>query len=275
MSCIILLTLNELFVENHLIPSIIANSKSHGIEIIIAYNGYGCDISRYKNVKVVNSPHLWVAKGYNTGVLNAKGDYIALFHDDCFIRDKNWIEKAITKLDEKVIAVSPEMYKNIAKCVPLIMRRTDYLNLGGFDEQYFWGIEDADFTYSIRSAGKTVEQCSIDYVHYKGMSTVLLLAKNNTEFKKAFGNCSLSQDEVEKLRNHYLPKAYTKGYIASAFKDKLYMLRKHKSYLFGDNHNKFRVEEVKLEKAISRLGKMPDFSPSNKNILEEIEKLRS
>ncbi len=52
---------------------------------------------------------VWVAKGYNAGVRMAKGEYVAIFHDDCQINDPNWIEKCISMLNQEVWAVTPEI----------------------------------------------------------------------------------------------------------------------------------------------------------------------
>src|SRR5580698_10058309 len=93
MSCIILLTANDLFVANHLIPSILANSKGHDIEILIVYNGLGADLDLFRRFDVSVAEFGCVAKGYNQGVNRARGKYVAIFHDDCMLADENWIEK--------------------------------------------------------------------------------------------------------------------------------------------------------------------------------------
>jgi GT2 family glycosyltransferase len=272
-SCIILLTLNDLFVKKQLIPSIISNSRNHDIEIIIVYNGFDCNLSEFGNIKVITSELLWVAKAYNNGVKNAKGKYIALFHDDCVLRDKRWIEKSITMLNDETIAVSPEFDGKTAKCVPLIMRKSHFENLGGFDEHYFLGIEDADFTLNIKDNRKKVKKCNIDIVHYKGISTILLLTKDNT-LKNIFGNCSISKEKVWSLRQYYLTSAYRKGLAKVIFKDKLYLIRKYKDFIFN-NKDEFLKEERKLKIRLSRSTEIPNINSRNKNILKTLEKLKS
>ena len=50
-SCIILSNLNDVFVKERIIPSIIQNSKSHSIEIIVSDNSLSQDF-KYGGVKV-------------------------------------------------------------------------------------------------------------------------------------------------------------------------------------------------------------------------------
>lgn len=274
MSCIILLTLNDDFVKQWLIPSIINNSTNHTIEIIVVYNGYDCAPINSLEVDVITSPLLWVSKGYNIGVERAKGEYVAIFHDDCVLDDSRWIEKATTTLNEETIAVSPEYHGKAAKCVPLVIRKKDYIDIGGFDEHYFAGIEDVDFTYTIKSRNKKIGICDIKSTHYKGMSTALLLAKNSKQLKTRFSKNHISTEEVENLRKYYLSKAFSKGLRGNNLKDKLYLFRKFKKYLFSDEQE-FLKEETKLIKSISDIKEIPDISSKNRDLLKTIEAFKS
>ena len=132
-SCIILSNLNDLFVKERVIPSIINYSKSYSIEIIVV------DVSPLQNftlddIEVVKSEPYHIPKGYNKGVSKAKGRYIALFHDDCEISDDKWVDKLTNELNETIYAVSPEKYHNsettFLKEVPLVMQRDNFLNIG-------------------------------------------------------------------------------------------------------------------------------------------------
>lgn len=50
MSCIVFLICNDVFVKNYLLPSIIRNSGDHPVEIIIVYNGVGCNLADFKKL---------------------------------------------------------------------------------------------------------------------------------------------------------------------------------------------------------------------------------
>ena len=91
-SCIILSNLNDSFVKERIIPSIIKNSKSHSIEIIVVDNSPTQDFE-CKNVTAIHTEPYHIPKAYNKGVSKASGKYIALFHDDCEILDDKWIDK--------------------------------------------------------------------------------------------------------------------------------------------------------------------------------------
>ena len=95
LSCIILLNSNYEFVNELTIPSIIFNSKNIDIEIIIVHNGENDKFEFDNDVKFINSEKYHIPKAYNAGVAEATGKYVALFHDDCELRDELWIEKLV------------------------------------------------------------------------------------------------------------------------------------------------------------------------------------
>jgi len=96
-SCIILLTANDIFVKHGLIPSIIQNSAGWDIEILIVHNGLLADLGQFGNLEVVASEFGHVSKAYNAGAETANGEYLAIFHDDCIVADPHWIDKSFTR----------------------------------------------------------------------------------------------------------------------------------------------------------------------------------
>jgi hypothetical protein len=177
-SCIIVLTENDCFVRNVLLPSLICNSNEQ-IEIIVVSNGTGSDVSLPSNVQLISSDYRWVARAYNRGVEASSGRYVALFHDDCLIDDSHWIKKCVTQLQDGCTAVSPQILQRsdglqVAKGVPLVMERDDYVRFGGHDEEYFFGLEDIDFTYGILQEGEEVREVNLDTLHFNGMSSILV-----------------------------------------------------------------------------------------------------
>ncbi len=273
-SCVILLTKNDLFVRNHMIPSLIANSKGHPIEIIIVYNGTGCDLELFNGFDVLESPTLCVSKGYNRGAKAARGDYIGLFHDDCLLHDPGWIEKALERLNAETPAVTPEFIDQAAKCVPLVIKKDVFWELGGFDEHYFAGIEDLDFTYRVKAGGKKIELLDLDSVHYNGMSTILLLSKNAGVFRNLFGVNALPRQAVKKLQMFYLGNAFQKGYHEILAKDTLYYFKKFQNVLFsGEQQYQQAVAGLKKQ-AKSLPGPQLSFDGPD-NILKSIEYLKT
>ena len=100
-SCIILSNLNDLFVKERLIPSIIENSKSHSIEIIVVDNSPTQNFE-HEGVKVIHTEPYHLPKAYNRGVKEASGKYVALFHDDCELLDSEWIDKLTSELNNDI-----------------------------------------------------------------------------------------------------------------------------------------------------------------------------
>jgi hypothetical protein len=211
MSCIILLTANDLFVANHLIPSILANSKGHDIEILIVYNGLGAGLDLFRQFDVSVSEFGCVAKGYNQGVNRSRGKYVAIFHDDCMLADENWIQKCISLLDSGYIAVSPEIGNGnfindndpfvVAKNVPLVIDRERLVELGGYDETYYIGYEDFDLTYQILSNGAEFSKVQLDYIHFNGMSTTLMFGDKRPLYRSLFALDLLPRNAIEGLRD--------------------------------------------------------------------------
>jgi hypothetical protein len=211
MSCIILLTANDLFVANHLIPSILANSKGHDIEILIVYNGLSADLDLFRRFDVSVSEFGCVAKGYNQGVNRSRGKYVAIFHDDCMLADENWIQKCVSLLESGYLAVSPEIHNSnvisdneplvVAKNVPLVIDRERLVRLGGYDETYYIGYEDFDLTYHILSKGAEFSKVQLDYIHFNGMSTTLMFGDKRPLYRSLFALDLLPRNAIEGLRD--------------------------------------------------------------------------
>jgi len=210
-SCIILLTANDLFVANHLIPSIIRNSKDHDIEILIIYNGLDADLSLFRRFDVSVSEFGCVSKGYNQGFNRSHGKYVAIFHDDCVLADANWIPKCISLLEDGYVAVSPEIRNSnfigageplvVAKNVPLVIDRDLFVLLGGYDETYYIGYEDFDLTYQILSRGADFSKVELDYIHFNGMSTTLMFGDKRPLYRSLFALDLLPMNAIFGLRD--------------------------------------------------------------------------
>lgn len=179
-------------------------------EIIVVDNGPNQNFS-LEGVKVIRSEPYHIPKGYNAGVAEAKGDYIALFHDDCLMNDPLWIQKSEAALNQDVIAVGPDFRQKPSyaylKETPLVMQKHKFLELGGYDESHYIGYQAALLCIAINKAGKQIQGISIDCTHFAipgksiGMSTVLLLVnqREQQELRQLFGSQSFSLQDMERI----------------------------------------------------------------------------
>jgi glycosyltransferase involved in cell wall biosynthesis len=231
-SCILLLPFNELFARNVILPSIIQNSAAYPIEIIIVFAGFGVNRAPFEHLRLMDSELTCISKGYNAGVRHARGEYVALFHDDCYVDDPEWISKAIAALRDDVIAVTPEFDQwqqvPVGKAVPLIMRRRDFLQVGGYDEYYYAGVEDMDLTTTITASGMRQAQVDIRYRHLRGMGTSLIVHERPHQLKLLFGYQVLPANVIAQVHRDMMQRLLTNGFIRMLEGDyHLHYLDKH------------------------------------------------
>ena len=209
-SCIIVTNgLNNKFLTERTLFSIIKTTNNIGwnVELILVDNSPEQNVKdtlkeeKYlpvltKRLKVVKSVPNHLPKAFNVGVKNAKSKFIALFHDDCEIIDEKWVDKLTSNLNEEVYMVGPEVHTDIKpfkiiktkkylKEVPVVLEKVKFLELGGYDETYYWGFEDVLFCAKILNKGKHIKHIDIKHLHFNGMSTILL-QKKATHTKKEF-----------------------------------------------------------------------------------------
>ncbi|WP_258083289.1 glycosyltransferase family 2 protein [Thermococcus thermotolerans] len=145
----------------------------------------------FPQVKIIKSPrNLGYGGGNNLGVKHARGEYVAILNPDTKV-EKNWLEELLKPLkrEEKLITTpkiltyegskintcgnmdhftgltftrglneSPEKFDKFEYLSGLsgacfAMRRKDYLELGGFDENFFAYNEDAEFSWRAHAKG--------------------------------------------------------------------------------------------------------------------------
>lgn len=200
-SCIVITNgLNNRFLKERTLASILTTTDTIGwdVEIIVVDNSPKQDVKTQivnEKIKVINSLPNHLPKAFNLGVKTSTKKYIALFHDDCEILDNKWVEKLTSELDDRVYMVGPELHTNIIphkiitqklylKEVPIVLEREKFLSLGGYDETYYWGFEDVMLSAKILNHGKRIKQIPLEYVHFDGMSTILLQRKNHPKVDK-------------------------------------------------------------------------------------------
>ena len=164
-------------------------------EFIIVYNGEQKRIaevkdiiSNFNTITLVTAPQRsGIAKAYNLGFSNSRGQFIAFLHDDVIIEDNLWLNKLQGVLDKhheiglvggsepKYIDRSPKeidmLYhkEGILECdwAPTIsLTRREYIEDGCiFDEFYLIGIEDKDWALSFRRKGLKVAFYPVKHKH--------------------------------------------------------------------------------------------------------------
>lgn len=231
-SCIVLLPFNDVFARNFLLPGIVHSSRGHAIEIIVVLAGFGVDVRPFSGMRVVESELACIAKGYNRGVQAARGEYVALFHDDCVLDDPHWIDKALSALRPPVAAVAPELNDwngvPFAKAVPLVMRRRDYLEVGGYDEHYYVGVEDVDLACTLYGMGMRVEHLPLSSMHLRGMGTALVVHERPRQLKLLFGHGVLPREVLAAVHRDSLARLLSHDFIRILDADyHLHFLDKH------------------------------------------------
>jgi len=195
-SCIILSCLNDLFVKERLIPSIKRTTKhltDWDIEIIVIDAGPKQNFMM-KGIKVIKSLPYHIPKAYNLGVKNTDKKYLAFFHDDVDILDYNWVLKATKVLSSDVYAVGPDLHttgipykkfktKFFLKEAPMFMERDKFLEIGGYDEECYFGYEDLKLSNSIHMVGKKIKKIRVKYLHFGGTTSVLITHNSTTQKK--------------------------------------------------------------------------------------------
>jgi hypothetical protein len=159
-------------------------SGAHPIEIILVCNGSRACAPR-PGLQVLQSDWGVVSRAYNAGAAAARGTYLAFFHDDCMLQDAQWIEKCVQRLEHGAHAVAAE-YRQIAevggvavpplpvaKCVPLFLRKDEFVEAGGYDEHHYIGYEDLDFTLALVARGRKLVATDLQVLHFHGMSSTL------------------------------------------------------------------------------------------------------
>lgn len=220
-SCIYLATGNLEWLINTSILNLIKNTdlKNHSYEIIIVFNGFKEESKNFlkflSKYSLYYSDPLWTAKGYNLGAQYAKGEYLAFFHDDSTVKSPYWLDIALEKFikDPILTAISSE-YGNIdlssfglnkfkfLKCTPLIIKKNDFFRFGRFDENYLFGFEDIDFSFSLTQKGAKINKINFDYEHHKGSSTVSIFGSLK-DFYKEFNFINLNVVNAKYFANKH------------------------------------------------------------------------
>jgi hypothetical protein len=276
-SCVIVLNENLPFVCEQLLPSLIENSRAHPIEIIIVCNGSVDYAQNLPNVVGLRAEWGAVSKSYNAGARVSRGEFLAFFHDDCVVCDPLWIEKCLQRLKAGAHAVAGE-YRVIgkvggvdvprlpvAKCVPLVIRKSDFEAAGRFDEYHYIGYEDLDFTLALASRGMKLVATDMHIRHFNGMSSTL---KYNPVpgLRELYALGALPRQAIlRRFREFWGSGLVVDGVNYTRFCSDvqlLYVLGKYRGYLAGLHENAYVNAETALMHALP-----PDVAADPESLL--------
>lgn len=199
-------------------------------ELIVVYNGKAERISEVQNklsglgdrILFISAPeHSGVAKSYNLGFYNSKGQYVAFVHDDLLIQDELWFDKLRRVLDKypeigfvggsepKYVDRSPkemvvfDANGGTVECdwsPTLSLTRRRHLEEGMlFDEFYLVGLEDIDWALNFRKNGLKVAFSPILHNHIGNIGSYNLF-KRDKEFLEYYSK--------EGVRERYFIQKY-------------------------------------------------------------------
>jgi len=190
---VIIVTYNHAKYMRNCISSVLKNTPSEVIVVDNGSSDGTVELieKEFPQVKLIRSPrNLGYGGGNNFGVKHAKGEYIALLNPDTKV-EENWLEELLKSLEneKKLITTpkiltydgskintcgnidhftgltftrglneSPEKFNEFEYLSGLsgacfAMRRKDYLELGGFDENFLTYMEDAEFSWRAHAKG--------------------------------------------------------------------------------------------------------------------------
>ena len=152
----------------------------------------------------------------------------------------------------------------------MVMKRSLYLEIGGFDENCFMYSDDIDLSYMVKKSGReNYYFAETSVIHYKGESTV-----RDEKYMKRF----------QEAMNFFYKKHFKKSLFFSGFMkigafifSKIKKSQQKNRSIAVDNYIFFSKNEIQLalEKPISYQSNLLDFSPNNKLQTEIIFDIQS
>lgn len=159
----------------------VLNQTNQDFELIVVNDGStdaSCDVAKlYSRAKVISQVNKGLPAARNTGIMNAKGEYV-FFHDSDDILYDTCLEKVQKRIDETGADIIAPSFKNfgvVNNDVILIekptlkdfttanrighfcaVKRGALLECGGYSPRMIWGYEDYALWFDLLSRGKTL-----------------------------------------------------------------------------------------------------------------------
>lgn len=149
-------------------------------EVIVVDDGSTNDslsLARKYPVRVISQVNKGLASARNTGIMNAKGDYILFLDSDDLLLEGSVekIEKVIKETKADVVAPSFKCFglnQDIVQLIPnptiadfkqgnrlgycAAIKRDTLLEVGGYNPKMIWGFEDYDLWFDLLKRGKKI-----------------------------------------------------------------------------------------------------------------------
>jgi GT2 family glycosyltransferase len=246
LSCIVALTHNEQYVLKQAIPALFKNTRNVSFEVIIVNNDQCSKKEMFAHlpVRYFDAPDIFaVSRASNLGLRQAKGEYLAIFHDDACVLDDNWAEKCLEEIDSAEFAFlsgkeaskkDNSSYKDLVVTTPLLMFNKKLVQkFGYFDESIYIGHEEEEYgaRLLVNNIKAVLAPCAV--FHYAGGSSLILDSINPDLAKQLLALNILGKAVTNKIYFHRVEKI-------SRLAIDIYSWYWRKKYTLGTNKRKFK-----------------------------------
>jgi glycosyltransferase involved in cell wall biosynthesis len=180
---------NQACFLNEAIASAVGQTYKN-FEVIVVNDGStddSYDVAKGWGIKVVNQSNKGLSGARNAGVLNSDGDLLLMLDADDWV-EKDYLEKTIPLMGEGVAVVttgtapfghcteslwdvgSPtlgSLMQNNGLVYCSLMRRTAFLETGGYNPRMTWGYEDWNLWIDITKRGWKIATIREPLFHYR------------------------------------------------------------------------------------------------------------
>ena len=171
----------------------IERNTANRYQLIVIDNGSPLRMNWRADIYCRFKENMGVAYAWNTGIIFAKGEYVALVNNDLEV-PKDW-DKTLIDKDSQGVGV---IKSNEGWSCAVVPKRV-FENIGLFDERYFAYFEDIDFEDRLKKEGLNLIQTDLKCSHAKHATGSLLPRANQIyneserKYREKFGYSPLDK----------------------------------------------------------------------------------